>query len=116
MKRSYARESPPRAPGNWGMMFYARDLELRSENGVCFFDHLEDALASQQGTFKINGSFSHFILDKRELIEVGFFDERLLGLGDEVRVGHILAQSGARQDTMIVALNSASSVRTTRTT
>ena len=59
------------------------DLELRSENGVCFFDHLEDALASQQGTFKINGSFSHFILDKRELIEVGFFDERLLGLGEE---------------------------------
>ena len=59
------------------------DLELRSENGVCFFDHLETALASQKGTFKINGSFSHFILDKRELIEVGFFDERLLGLGEE---------------------------------
>ena len=59
------------------------DLELRSENGVCFFDHLETALVSQKGTFKINGSFSHFILDKRELIEVGFFDERLLGLGEE---------------------------------
>jgi len=59
------------------------DLELRSENGVCFFDHLEGVLASQKGTFKINGSFSHFILDKRELIEVGFFDERLLGLGEE---------------------------------
>ena len=59
------------------------DLDLKSENGICFFDHLEAAMASHPGTFKINGSFSHFILDKRELIEVGFFDERLLGLGEE---------------------------------
>lgn len=59
------------------------DLELKSENGNCFFDLLETALAKNAGTFKINGSFSHFILDKRELIEVGFFDERLLGLGEE---------------------------------
>jgi hypothetical protein len=59
------------------------DLELKTENGICFFDHLEDALLKQSGTFTINGSFSHFILDKRQLIEVGFFDERLLGLGEE---------------------------------
>ena len=59
------------------------DLELKSENGTCFFEHLEAAMANHPGTFKINGSFSHFILDKRELIEVGFFDERLLGLGEE---------------------------------
>jgi hypothetical protein len=59
------------------------DLEIKSENGVCFFDHLEAALLIHVGTFKINGSFSHFIADKRELIEVGFFDERLLGLGEE---------------------------------
>ncbi len=59
------------------------DLELKAENGTCFFDQLEAAMTTHQGTFKINGSFSHFILDKRELIEVGFFDERLLGLGEE---------------------------------
>lgn len=59
------------------------DLDLKAENGVCFFDHLEKALATQSGTFTINGSFSHFILDKRQLIDVGFFDERLLGLGEE---------------------------------
>jgi predicted glycosyltransferase involved in capsule biosynthesis len=59
------------------------DLELKSEKSICFFDHLEAAMAKHHGTFKINGSFSHFILDKRELIEVGFFDERLLGLGEE---------------------------------
>lgn len=59
------------------------DLELKSENDECFFDLLESTLARTSGTFRINGSFSHFILDKRELIEVGFFDERLLGLGEE---------------------------------
>jgi hypothetical protein len=59
------------------------DLELKSENGTCFFNHLEAAMETHSGTFKINGSFSHFILDKRELIDVGFFDERLLGLGEE---------------------------------
>ncbi len=59
------------------------DLELKSENGICFFDHLEAAMSANSGTFKVNGSFSHFVLDKRELIEVGFFDERLLGLGEE---------------------------------
>lgn len=59
------------------------DLNLKSENGTCFFDHLETAMITQPSTFKINGSFSHFVLNKRELIEVGFFDERLLGLGEE---------------------------------
>jgi hypothetical protein len=59
------------------------DLELKLANGKSFFDGLELELARNSGTFKINGSFSHFILDKRELIDVGFFDERLLGLGEE---------------------------------
>jgi hypothetical protein len=54
----------------------------RNERGS-FFDALEQALVKQVGTFKINGSFSHFVLDKQELMEVGFFDERLLGLGEE---------------------------------
>ena len=54
----------------------------RNEQG-CFFDAFEHALVKQLGTFKINGSFSHFVLDKQELMEVGFFDERLLGLGEE---------------------------------
>jgi hypothetical protein len=59
------------------------DLRLRNNSGRCFFDGLEDALDAQTGSFTINGSFSHFVADKRELIEVGFFDERLLGLGEE---------------------------------
>ena len=59
------------------------DLYLGRNAQGCFFDALEQALSNQVGTFKINGSFSHFVLDKQELMEVGFFDERLLGLGEE---------------------------------
>lgn len=59
------------------------DLKLGRGSKGCFFDGLESALSEHIGSFKINGSFSHFIVDKKELIEVGFFDERLLGLGEE---------------------------------
>lgn len=59
------------------------DLNIQSSGDACFFDGLEAAMSKQQSTFIINGSFSHFILNKQELIEVGFFDERLLGLGEE---------------------------------
>jgi hypothetical protein len=59
------------------------DLQIDRNQEGCFFDYLEKALIAQVGTFKINGSFSHFVVDKRELMEVGFFDERLLGLGEE---------------------------------
>lgn len=59
------------------------DLRIGFENGVSFFDHLEKALLGHSTSFRINGSFSHFVLNRAELIEVGFFDERLLGLGEE---------------------------------
>jgi predicted glycosyltransferase involved in capsule biosynthesis len=59
------------------------DIKVMQAQGTSFFDNLERALSEQEGSFRINGSFSHFILDKSELIEVGFFDERLLGLGEE---------------------------------
>ena len=59
------------------------DLNIPTHSENNFFDQLELALLQQPGTFKINGSFSHFIIEKSELIEVGFFDERLLGLGEE---------------------------------
>jgi len=48
-----------------------------------FFTLLEKTLEGNLHTFKINGSFSHFVTSKMELIEVGFFDERLLGIGEE---------------------------------
>jgi len=59
------------------------DLKIQPSNGKSFFDSLEFVLSNAPETFTINGSFSHFIISKKELIEVGFFDERLLGLGEE---------------------------------
>lgn len=59
------------------------DLNIPAGTGQGFFDQLEQALATNKSTFKINGSFSHYVIAKQELIEVGFFDERLLGLGEE---------------------------------
>jgi hypothetical protein len=59
------------------------DLIIRSFGAHGFFDELESVLSSNPGTFKISGSFSHFVIAKSELIDVGFFDERLLGLGEE---------------------------------
>lgn len=59
------------------------DLRLWQENGACFFDYLDKTMLTQKGSFTVNGSFSHFVADKKELMEVGFFDERLLGLGEE---------------------------------
>lgn len=59
--------------------------DLRISKGIegCFFDLLENAISNYSGTFKVNGSFSHFVITRQELLEVGFFDERLLGLGEE---------------------------------
>jgi hypothetical protein len=48
-----------------------------------FFADLEQSLTQYLGSFKVNGSFSHYVINRTELIEVGFFDERLLGLGEE---------------------------------
>lgn len=59
------------------------DLIIQPSDGNGFFEQLEAALAGNAGTFKINGSFSHYVIAKTELIDVGFFDERLLGLGEE---------------------------------
>lgn len=59
------------------------DLNILTSTGNRFFDAYERALSVRPGTFKINGSFSHYTISKQELIEVGFFDERLLGLGEE---------------------------------
>lgn len=48
-----------------------------------FFETLEKQIETSSGTFRINHSFSHYVMYKPELIEVGFFDERLLGIGEE---------------------------------
>ncbi len=59
------------------------DITIGQDQSHSFFDQLEKALPQQTGTFKINGSFSHFMISKSDLIQAGFFDERLLGIGEE---------------------------------
>lgn len=59
------------------------DLKIPVDSEISFFDHFERALEVAPDTFTINGSFSHFVVSKKEMMEVGFFDERLLGLGEE---------------------------------
>ena len=55
------------------------DLEIHDR----FFDLFESELRNTTSSFRINDSFSHYLINKMELIKVGFFDERLLGLGEE---------------------------------
>lgn len=53
------------------------DISILDES---FFDNLE----SQSDTaFKINGSWSHYFIDRKLVSNVGWFDERLLGIGEE---------------------------------
>jgi hypothetical protein len=59
------------------------DLDIDCASQPHFFEAFEKALETENRTFKINGSFSHFCLSKEELMNVGFFDERLLGIGEE---------------------------------
>jgi hypothetical protein len=49
-----------------------------------FFSQVSTALMSLNGaTFKINSSWSHFLANRKEMDFVGWFDERMLGIGNE---------------------------------
>ena len=52
-----------------------------------FFDEYEQMLMHnsqlEDESFRINFSFSHFSLYRNDLFDVGYFDERLLGVGEE---------------------------------
>lgn len=58
------------------------DIELVTEN---MFDVVSDHIESNEyyGISKINGTFSFFIVNKKLIDELGYFDERLLGFGEE---------------------------------
>ena len=72
---------------NRGILTSKHDMVLVLNDDIrlkpSFFESFENEIASQTKTFRINGSFSHYAAFKPELIEVGFFDERLLGIGEE---------------------------------
>jgi hypothetical protein len=49
-----------------------------------FFKQINDIEKMEIITsFRLNGSFSHFCVNRKEVFEVGFFDEKLIGLGEE---------------------------------
>jgi len=58
------------------------DLDIISEN---VFEDINKHINSKeyQGFTRINDSFSHFLISKKKLNELGYFDERLLGFGEE---------------------------------
>jgi hypothetical protein len=55
--------------------------------GNGFFDDYESMLMETRKngdeSFRINWSFSHFSVYRQDLFDVGYFDERLLGFGEE---------------------------------
>ncbi len=49
-----------------------------------FMSEISKSLSRNSGkTFLINRSWSHFLISKEELDALGYFDERLLGIGEE---------------------------------
>lgn len=57
------------------------DIMIRKPS---FIDEVCAALRRNGGrTFVINRSWSHFVVNREEIDELGYFDERLLGIGEE---------------------------------
>jgi hypothetical protein len=58
------------------------DIEIYSSDIFNILDNYVPS-SSFKGLTKINGSFSHFIVNKPLMDKIGYFDERLLGFGEE---------------------------------
>ena len=56
------------------------DVTIDASN---FLQHVEACISQYQTSFKINGSWSHVVLKKSEVAALNYFDERLLGIGEE---------------------------------
>lgn len=54
------------------------DIEIHSNNIFNALDNLSDVKLT-----KINNSFSHFIVNRKIIDSIGWFDEKLLGFGEE---------------------------------
>ncbi len=71
---------------NLGVQFSTENTTLALSDDITltegFFDHYEKALEVCE-TFSINTSFSALSIAKHDLVNMGWFDERLLGMGWE---------------------------------
>ncbi len=71
---------------NWLVMMAKCDRILILNDDVSFnaeFRYNLEHLPSVPDVFTINGSFSHFVISKNVIRQVGWFDERFVGVGDE---------------------------------
>ena len=58
------------------------DIEIHSDNIFTdVHEHIKGDYYS--GLTRINGSYAHFLINKKVMNELGYFDERLLGFGEE---------------------------------
>ena len=57
------------------------DIMITSKN---FMQEIETLiLQNDRSSFTINDSWSHFVISREEIDHIGYFDERLLGIGEE---------------------------------
>jgi len=71
---------------NWLVFMAKNDRILILNDDVSFnweFRHNLESLPSVPDIFTLNGSWSHFVISKDIIREVGWFDERFYGTGDE---------------------------------
>ena len=60
------------------------DIEIQNDEIFSFTNsHIQKYGKEYKGLTKFNNSFSHFLVNKNLIDEVGYFDERLLGFGEE---------------------------------
>jgi GR25 family glycosyltransferase involved in LPS biosynthesis len=48
-----------------------------------FFKDVENIIETNPSSFTINNSFSHFCVNRNDINNVGYFDEHLIGIGEE---------------------------------
>tara|TARA_R110000824_G_scaffold398202_1_gene601999 strand:+ start:1536 stop:2285 length:750 start_codon:yes stop_codon:yes gene_type:complete len=65
---------------NHKMLVLNDDLTIHSDS---FFDELEKIIHDGVDIFKINSSWSHYVVDRRSVDKIGWFDERFLSIGEE---------------------------------
>ncbi len=65
---------------NNNILIFNDDISIED---IGFFSEIEDYINLNNTSFMINRSFSHFHVNRDEVFDVGFFEERLIGLGEE---------------------------------
>jgi hypothetical protein len=65
---------------DWNLLLN-EDIEIESNDIFNIFQN--DPVFDTEELIRINGSFSHFFVHKKQIDELGYFDERFLGFGEE---------------------------------